>query len=350
MLSHGGYAHAEIISQGDYVQAKTNINIRFDNNLEGTRIGNFDDGTLAYRLFSCDNNWDLILYQDMIGYVCRDYLEYSDYSSDDVHEEYYDILYTTSNLNFRLGPSKDSPKIMTIPKNGELESIAKTNNNWYLVKYNGKIGYVSGDYVLSLCDTLKSAYPHIDINQLQIEKIVYATSNLNIRSNASQESNIITTLSKYESVKVLKEYDDWYFILYDGIVGFISKDYTKILENIFVIIDISDQCLYLYNDSDNLVLTNIVTGKNTTPTNIGLFKIRSKETNRYLVGSDYSSYVNYWMPFDGGIGMHDAMWRKKFGGTIYQKKGSHGCVNMPFEAAQKVYEKVNVGTKVLVHK
>ena len=45
------------------------------------------------------------------------------------------------------------------------------------------------------------------------------------------------------------------------------------------------------------------------------------------------------MPFNGGIGFHDASWRNTFGGTIYKKNGSHGCVNMPYAAA-KTYLKM----------
>jgi len=48
--------------------------------------------------------------------------------------------------------------------------------------------------------------------------------------------------------------------------------------------------------------------------------------------------------------MHDATWRKKFGGTIYEKDGSHGCVNMPLDVTDDIYNNVSVGTKVLIHK
>ena len=87
-----------------------------------------------------------------------------------------------------------------------------------------------------------------------------------------------------------------------------------------------------------------------TPTRSGLFKIYAKQVDRYLTGEDYNTYVNYWMPFDGGIGLHDASWRKKFGGDIYLTDGSHGCVNIPKDITDDIFEKVSVGTKVLVHK
>ena len=51
-----------------------------------------------------------------------------------------------------------------------------------------------------------------------------------------------------------------------------------------------------------------------------------------------------------GNGMHDASWRGSFGGSIYKYNGSHGCVNMPTGSARKLYNKVSVGTKVIIRK
>lgn len=49
-------------------------------------------------------------------------------------------------------------------------------------------------------------------------------------------------------------------------------------------------------------------------------------------------------------GLHDADWQSSFGGTVYERRGSHGCVNIPPELTDDVYDSVKVGTKVLVHK
>lgn len=37
-------------------------------------------------------------------------------------------------------------------------------------------------------------------------------------------------------------------------------------------------------------------------------------------------------------------------GDIYLGNGSHGCVNLPNEAAETIYDNVEAGTKVLVHR
>ena len=54
------------------------------------------------------------------------------------------------------------------------------------------------------------------------------------------------------------------------------------------------------------------------------------------------------MPFNRGIGFHDATWRSRFGGEIYLTAGSHGCVNLPFAAAKELYENVYSGLPVVV--
>ena len=68
-----------------------------------------------------------------------------------------------------------------------------------------------------------------------------------------------------------------------------------------------------------------------------------------LRGPGYASPVSYWMPFDGGIGLHDATWRYKFGGEIYKTNGSHGCVNMPLSTAKTIYENIESDTPIIVY-
>lgn len=126
--------------------------------------------------------------------------------------------------------------------------------------------------------------------------------------------------------------------------------------NTYVEIDMGEQKLYMYKDGECIVNTPIVTGnvsKNyTTPE--GLYTLYYKERNRILRGPkladgsySYESPVSYWMPFNGGIGLHDATWRGKFGGTIYKTNGSHGCINMPLNAAKTVYENVYKNIPIL---
>ena len=84
-----------------------------------------------------------------------------------------------------------------------------------------------------------------------------------------------------------------------------------------------------------------------TPT--GVYQVYSMEKNTVLRGADYASPVSFWMPFNGGVGFHDATWRSSFGGTIYQYNGSHGCINMPYEKAKTLYNNISTGYYVVVY-
>lgn len=99
-------------------------------------------------------------------------------------------------------------------------------------------------------------------------------------------------------------------------------------------------------------VTGNVSKDYTTPA--GIYSLTYKEKDRILRGKkqadgtyEYESHVDYWMPFNGGIGLHDASWRGKFGGTIYRTNGSHGCVNLPPAKAAALYELVYKGIPVL---
>ena len=84
-----------------------------------------------------------------------------------------------------------------------------------------------------------------------------------------------------------------------------------------------------------------------TPT--GAYGLTYKTTDAVLRGQDYETPVKYWMPFAGDVGMHDATWRKTFGGSIYKTNGSHGCINLPLSVAEKIYNTIDKGYAVMVY-
>ena len=119
----------------------------------------------------------------------------------------------------------------------------------------------------------------------------------------------------------------------------------------YILIDISDQTLKYYVKGKVKLKSNVVTGGPGNRTPKGHFRLRSKSRNITLRGNGYSSYVKYWMAFIGSeYGIHDASWRSKFGGSIYKKKGSHGCPNMPRKNAAKLYKMAPIGTRVIIRK
>ncbi len=119
----------------------------------------------------------------------------------------------------------------------------------------------------------------------------------------------------------------------------------------YVEINLTAQHLFFYKDGKLLVESDFVSGNESkgwsTPS--GAYPLTYKERNATLKGEGYATPVSYWMPFNGGIGMHDASWRSSFGGSIYKTNGSHGCINLPPEVARVIYENISAGMPVLCY-
>lgn len=137
-------------------------------------------------------------------------------------------------------------------------------------------------------------------------------------------------------------------------------------------VNLSTQYARLYDTDGKTVLwrSYFVSGNeamgHSTPT--GEFEINNMEQGVVLTGLNdgvvleegqepgpedyYNSYVDYWMCFLGTeYGLHDATWRydEEFGGDTYLWNGSHGCINLPHDAAGELYSLIHVGEKVYIH-
>lgn len=119
----------------------------------------------------------------------------------------------------------------------------------------------------------------------------------------------------------------------------------------YVEISLTKQYLWFYKDGKLITEGSIVTGdkKRNYSTPQGTYKLKYKQRNATLTGEDYAAPVNYWMPFNGDIGIHDATWRSAFGGDIYVSNGSHGCVNAPYNVAQAIFNNIEVGIPIICY-
>lgn len=126
----------------------------------------------------------------------------------------------------------------------------------------------------------------------------------------------------------------------------------------YVEVDLTGQHVYMMKDGAQVWDAPCVTGNLSKNYNTpeGIYSLTYKERDRVLRGEkqadgtyEYESPVSFWMPFNGGIGFHDANWRGNFGGSIYKTSGSHGCVNLPPEKAKILYDLVYKGIPVLCY-
>ena len=315
----------------------TRVNMRVDSNSNSSILNTLDKGEDVSVLSILDNGWCLVLKNHTLGFISKEYLNTFDYS--DVLEEVQEM----PSISYHLISKKDTKFLdsngsihSSISKGEDVLLANRVHEDWYQVRYQDTFGYVkvkdfkekvmidsSPKFVVTLKkDSSLMPLPFIEVDEV---------------------------LPKYESCFVYGETSYHYLIESEGRVGYILKKDCEKLKGNYVIVDISSQKLVAFHDTTPVLISNVVTGKDSTPTHLGLYSIHTMREKRVLEGEDYSVLVNYWMGFneDAGEGLHDIK-RSHFGGEIYHEDGSHGCVNMPLKKARELYQKVSLGDKVLI--
>jgi LysM repeat protein len=111
-----------------------------------------------------------------------------------------------------------------------------------------------------------------------------------------------------------------------------------------IIVDLSDQRIYAYENSRLVRSVLASTGLPATPTVKGNFTVQRKYASQLMSGPGYYlPNVQWIMYFYAGYAVHGTYWHNNFGQPM-----SHGCVNLPNDEALWFYDWAPVGTPVLV--
>ena len=129
------------------------------------------------------------------------------------------------------------------------------------------------------------------------------------------------------------------------------------LGDTYIEVDLTEQYMWYYQNGNIILQSEIVSGLPSDPdrkTPPGIFTLNSKSSPSVLRGEmtengtySYEQPVTYWMPFNGGIGFHDADWQPYFGGDRYLTGGSHGCINLPPENAGQLYSLIQYDVPII---
>ena len=129
------------------------------------------------------------------------------------------------------------------------------------------------------------------------------------------------------------------------------------LGDTYIEVDLTEQYMWYYQNGNIIFQSEIVSGLPSDPdrkTPPGIFTLNSKSSPSVLRGEmtangtySYEQPVTYWMPFNGGIGFHDADWQPYFGGDRYLTGGSHGCINLPPENAGQLYSLIQYDVPII---
>ncbi|NDJ75901.1 MAG: LysM peptidoglycan-binding domain-containing protein [Chloroflexi bacterium] len=111
-----------------------------------------------------------------------------------------------------------------------------------------------------------------------------------------------------------------------------------------IVVDLSDQRVYAYENGQLLRSVSVSTGLDVYPTVQGDFNVYLKYDSQTMSGPGYYlPGVPYVMYFYQGYSLHGTYWHSNFGTQM-----SHGCVNMYTPDAQWFYNWAPIGTPVHV--
>ncbi len=116
-------------------------------------------------------------------------------------------------------------------------------------------------------------------------------------------------------------------------------------------VDLSEQRTYLYENEKLVKSWAISSGKFGSDTDQGRFKIYAQLRSQNMGRPDTTKAPFYYTPnvpyvsyYNGDEALHGAYWHSNWGTRM-----SHGCVNMPVDAAKYVFDWATKGTEVWVH-
>ncbi len=233
-------------------------------------------------------------------------------------------------------------------KYNDFEEI--TDDNGFAVDENGNI-IISEKKMFDFIAGLASEYGTSGM----LEKYRNGEcSEIIINDNSKGDGTIYDIASEFEFLKnayIEETYDKEVVRNWNLSDTAVSYNADEKLGNTYIEINMGKQMLYYYVDGvlnmDMPIVTGNVNRSRGTPT--GIYPVYNKRYHTNLIGTDYVSYVNYWLGVHKGVGIHDATWRSKFGDDIYKRDGSHGCINCPLESVEGLWEVVDVGTPVILY-
>lgn len=125
----------------------------------------------------------------------------------------------TTTVNLRQSDSEQAEKVGKVPGSTKVEVVEQLANGWSKVKYDGKEGFIKSEYLQVESATAVQGGESIGT--------VTATSNVNIRSEASESASKIGFVVGGDTVDLISRDNGWCKINYNGLVGFVKEDYVQ---------------------------------------------------------------------------------------------------------------------------
>jgi len=241
--NNGSTGEVSITGKGTVINSDLGLRIRQSASTDSAVLGYLYTGN-EVEITGSTGLWYKIDYNGKESYVHKDYIKFTESSNSGSNnnnnngstgEVYVNakgkVINANEGLRVREAANTNASVLGYVYTDNILE-IVGTNGSWYKVKFRDTTGYVHKDYV----EIMNATNPNPPVNN-ESENIkqtgeVYNTgSNLRVRESASTNSVVLGYLTDGLKVDIIGADGDWYKINYKDKVGYVSKDYIKLIND-----------------------------------------------------------------------------------------------------------------------
>ena len=123
----------------------------------------------------------------------------------------------TTTVNVRASDSEQADKVDKVTAGTKVEVLEQKVNGWSKVKIGNAEGYIKSEYLQLLNTASKEP----------VVGTVTATSNVNVRTAASETADRLGVLAGGEVVDLLGRENGWCKINYNGQIGYVKEDFVQ---------------------------------------------------------------------------------------------------------------------------
>ncbi|PES64217.1 peptidase M24 [Bacillus cereus] len=173
-----------------------------------------------------ENGWFKINHNGKTGYVSGEFVSKNGEKTNNNVSTGGNNKVTADVLRVRTAPNTSSSVSGRVYE-GQTLNVIGQENGWVKINHNGKVGYVSGEFVSGVSSNAGSSNNNTN-NTVKPASGNYTVnvSSLRVRTGPSTSHTTIGSVKKGQVVQVVGEVQDWFKINYAGQTAYLSKDYV----------------------------------------------------------------------------------------------------------------------------
>ncbi|MBU5592535.1 SH3 domain-containing protein [Clostridium sp. MSJ-4] len=242
------------VPKGEVINVSTKLNLRESPSTDSSIIGHLIKGE-QFDIKGKSDDWYNVDFNGKVGYIHKNFVKELNSNTESVPKDSVketpvatkspsenpsvkspasaqgEVTNVSTSLRIRDNASTNS-NIVGYLKNGDKLTIKGSYGDWYNIEFNGTSGYAHKDYIKKIeSDTTKPPVETPNENKSSKGEVINVSTNLRMRKEPNTNSTIISYLINGQSFNINGKVNDWYFIEFNDKVGYIHKDYVKVLDN-----------------------------------------------------------------------------------------------------------------------